>query len=145
MGAKGELKELQKRKGAITKKLQEDAKTLEAKKRRVLQLQIMKFGSEIDIDDLESKSDKSTEEELNRQIEEIERNFRKEQAKLMKRKDKLTDKLVEVTKINTDLMKKLAELTNAKLEIGRELNHLPPVTTGDDKLVELQEQKEMRK
>lgn len=143
--AKGSLKDLQRRKGAIEKKLRDDFRAIEAKKHKATQVQMMKFGGVIDIDELEKKSDKSSEEEINRQIEEIERNFRKEQSKMIRKRDKLTDKLVEVTKINTTLMKELGELTSKKLEIGRELNHLPPVTTGDDKLAELQEQKEMRK
>ena len=106
---------------------------------------MMKFGAEVDIDDLEKKLDKTSEEEISRQIEEIEKNFRKEQSKLMKQHDKLTDKLVKLTKTNTALMKELGDLTKAKMDIERELNHVPPVTTGDAKLAELQDQKEMRK
>ena len=63
----------------------------------------------------------------------------------MKQHDKLTDKLVKLTKTNTALMKELGDLTKAKMDIERELNHVPPVTTGDAELAELQDQKEMRR
>ena len=62
--------------------------------------------------------------------------------KLIEEQDRLTDKLIEVTKKNTSLMANIASLTKSKLEIGRELNHARIESTGDAKLVELADQQD---
>ena len=77
-------------------------------------MQFLKFGREVDIDELEAMADRSAETEIENNITEIEVNFRNQQAKLLREKDKLTDKLMAITKKNTSLMNEVSKLFTNK-------------------------------
>lgn len=94
--AKADLRKLHKQKVVIEKNLKARHAEISEKKARVLSVQMMKFGREIDIDELEEKSDRSWEYEIEANISDIEAKFRNQQAKLALEQEALTDKLIEV-------------------------------------------------
>merc|ERR1711991_1004294 len=106
--ARVELKSLHKQKTSIERTLRQQRAAIEEKKEKVNDLQILKFGREVDIDELEAMADRSAETEIENNITEIEVNFRNQQAKLLREKDKLTDKLMAITKKNTSLMNEVS-------------------------------------
>jgi len=140
--ARADLKTLHKQKTSIERTLRQQRAAIDEKKGKVNDLQILKFGREVDIDELEAMADRSAETEIENSITEIEENFRIQQAKLLKEKDKLTDKLVGVTKKNTELMNTVSKLTGTKLAIARELNNVKVESTGDSKLAQMAEEAE---
>merc|ERR1711871_8787 len=140
--ARVELKSLHKQKTSIERTLRQQRAAIEEKKEKLKNLQILKFGREVDIDDLEALADRSAEKEIENSIAEIEENFRVQQAKLLKEKDKLTDKFIRVTKENTALMNELSGLTKKRLDITRELNSVKMESTGDSKLAAMAEEAE---
>ena len=95
--ARANLKTLHKQKISIEKSLKVRNSEISEKKARVLKVQMLKFGREIDIDVLEQQSDRTWENEIEAKIVEIEESYRLKQAQLSKEQDALTDKLIEVT------------------------------------------------
>merc|ERR1712072_1043425 len=140
--SRADLKTLHKQKNAIEKTLRVQRAANEEKKSKVNNLQFLKFGREVDIDELEAMADRSAETEIENNITEIEENFRIQQARLLKEKDKLTDKLMSITQKNTELMKDLSGLTQTKLDVTRELNNVKVESTGDSKLADMAEEAE---
>ena len=76
----------------------------------------------IDLDELEAKSDRSKEIEAENQLKDDETNFKIKMAKLAKETHDLNEQLFVVTSQNTKLLNEVAELTDMKLNITRELN-----------------------
>ena len=94
--AKNNFKALHKQKVLIEKNIKIRNTEISDKKAKVLSVQMMKFGKEIDIDELEQKSDRSWEYEIEDGITSLEEKFRTQQLLLEKEQDALTDKLIEV-------------------------------------------------
>jgi WD40 repeat protein len=85
-------------------------------------LQMLKFGREIDLDDLEAASNRSREKEAERQMEIQEKKSRDLVAKLVHEGASLNEKLNEITLANTDLLAVVGDLTENRLKITRDLN-----------------------
>jgi chromosome segregation ATPase len=94
--ARKSLKALHKQKVSIERNLKTRNAEISEKKARVLNVQMMKFGKEIDIDVLEQQSDRSWEFEIEKKIENIEEKFAVQQTKLIREQDLLTDRLMQV-------------------------------------------------
>merc|ERR1711991_218033 len=143
--AKADLKTLHKQKKLIERSLKVQVSSNEEKKSKVYQVQLLKFGREVDIDQLEQMADRSLEHEIENNIVEIEEDFRSEQSKLLAQKGRLTDSLVEITKRNTGLLQRVADMTTTKIDITRELNHVKVDSTGDSRLAEIAEKQELER
>ena len=94
--AKTSLKALHKQRVSIERNLKIRNAEISEKKARVLNVQMMKFGKEIDIDVLEQQSDRSWEFEIEKKIENIEEKFAMQQMKLIREQDLLTERLMQV-------------------------------------------------
>lgn len=105
----------------------------------------MKFGKQIDIDDLENRADKSFVMQIESEINSLQVGFREQHAKLVREREILSDKLVEATRRNTELVTTVANYTESKLEIARELNRARVDATGDSKSADLAEKQERDK
>ena len=139
------LTALHKQKNIISKNLKSRLVSLQEQKKKVQDVQLMKFGKEIDIDELAEKADQSYANTIELEIEELGTKFRNDQARLVRDEEKLTDRLVQITKENTELMRTIAAYTQSKLEIGRELNHARIESTGDTRSADLAEKAERDK
>jgi len=89
---------------------------------RCVELQMLKFGREIDLDELEAFSDRTKEMEMENILENERDKFEKESMKLTRQVNFAKEKLMEVTKENTKLLEEVAKLTNLKMKIAHELN-----------------------
>ena len=91
-------------------------------KAKVRDLQMLKFGREIDLDDLEAGSNRSREDEAERGLKEQEDAMQAIVWKLTKEGESLREKLAKVMVSNTELLRTVGELTEQKLNITRDLN-----------------------
>ena len=98
----------------------------------------------IDLDELESKSDRSKEIEAENQLKDDESNFKIKMAKLAKETTDLNEQLFVVTSRNTKLLNEVAELTDTKLNITRELNQ-PQSVAHTSKLDNFREAEETKR
>eukprot|EP00981_Chlorochromonas_danica_P000742 scaffold167_cov168-Ochromonas_danica.AAC.9 len=89
---------------------------------RCRDLQMLKFGREIDLDELEARSDRTKELEMEQIVAEERAKFEKENARLMKDVLAAQEKLAQVTVENTKLLEEVSRLTELKMTIAQELN-----------------------
>ena len=120
--AKVSFKELKNERKKFTK--ERDTKRLEIAglRKKVQDLQLLKFGKAIDIDEVEARADRSKEEDAEQLVRDAEENYRLEMYRLTKEMEQLQDKLAETTTRNTELLNVVADLTENKLNVTRALN-----------------------
>ena len=94
-------------------------KELEARARDV---QMLKFGQEVDLEMLEKMSVNKTAEDLRAQLKELEKANAKELRAWKKQMDEAAAELSAATKQNTEKLQRVAELTAAQHRLERELN-----------------------
>lgn len=83
---------------------------------------MLKFGREIDLDELEARSDRTKELEMEAIVAEERAKFERESAKLLKDVFFAQEKLAAATYENTKLLQEVGRLTEMKQEIARDLN-----------------------
>ena len=83
---------------------------------------MLKFGREIDLDDLEKASNRSREHEAERQLQLQEKRNEEIIIKLVREGESLKEELAQITTANTDLLTSVGDLTQQRLEITRDLN-----------------------
>jgi len=103
-----------------SKKVKEERlRELEARSRDV---QMLKFGQEVDLDVLEKMGVNKTAEELREQLKQLEKKNAKELRAWQKQIDQAAGELAGVTKQNTEKLERVAELTAAQHRLEKELN-----------------------
>lgn len=99
-------------------------------------LQMLKFGREIDLDELELYSDRTKEREVEASLDDGRLRFEKESNILVQKVNMAQERLMQVTKNSTKLLEEVAKLSEAKLRLTRELNQpgrtIAPTNTLDD-------------
>ena len=120
--AKVSFKELKNERRKFTK--ERDTKRIEiaALRKKVQDLQLLKFGKSIDIDEVEERADRTKEEEAEQLVHDAEEKYREEMYRLTKEMEHLQDRLAETTIQNTELLNVVADLTENRLNITRSLN-----------------------
>ena len=98
----------------------------------------------IDLDELEAKSDRSKEIEAENLVKEDEQQFKLKMAKLMRESGELHEQLYAMTSRNTRLLSEVAELTEVKLSVTRELNQ-PQSVAHTSKLDSFREAEETKR
>ena len=83
---------------------------------------MLKFGREIDLDDLETASNRSREHEAERQLQIQEKHNEEIISKLVREGEVVKEELTQITTANTELLAKVGDLTQQRLEITRDLN-----------------------
>lgn len=103
-----------------SKKVKEEKlKELEARARDV---QMLKFGQEVDLEVLEKMSVNKTAEELKQQLKKLEGKNSRELKAWQVQIDEAAAELASVTKQNTEKLERVAELTSAQHRLEKELN-----------------------
>lgn len=120
--AKIDFRYLQREKGTLAKEVELQQTKIEAAKQKVDQMMTTKFGFVIDLDELEKGSDRRVEDDAESALRKVEEAFEKDLTMLAHEKYALKCRIAEVTTRNTELLNKVAELTDAKLQLTRELN-----------------------
>lgn len=85
-------------------------------------LQMLKFGREIDLDDLEAASNRSREKDAEKALETQERKNEDAVLRLVKDGEVLREELSRITLDNTELLSVVGDLTEHRLRITRDLN-----------------------
>ncbi len=98
---------------------EEKLKELEARARDV---QMLKFGQEVDLEVLEKMSGNKTAEELKLQLKKLEAKNARELKAWQVQIDEAAAELASVTKQNTEKLERVAELTSAQHRLEKELN-----------------------
>jgi len=101
------------------KQKEERLRELEARSRDV---QMLKFGQEVDLDVLEKMGVNKTAEELREQLKQLEKKNSKELRAWQKQIDQAAGELAGVTKQNTEKLERVADLTAAQHRLEKELN-----------------------
>ena len=95
--SKDNFKLLHKERAQLVKERESKESETQNWKDRCRDLQMLKFGREIDLDELESFSDRTKEMEVEAILEEEREKFEKESIRLMKEVNQAKEKLVEVS------------------------------------------------
>ena len=120
--ARKQYGELRKERVVLSKLRDAQQEKISQWKAKARDLQMLKFGREIDLDDLEAGSNRSREDEAEHSLTEQEKAFSDIIRKLTKEGEALREKLAGIMVKNTDLLKKVGECTEEKLTITRDLN-----------------------
>lgn len=94
--AQKSLKDLHKERVRLKREKEARQEEITALENKCNELQMLKFGRIIHLDDLEIGSDRSKEEEAEAQIKFLEKEYRKEHAALMKEIEQLQEQLAVV-------------------------------------------------
>lgn len=94
--AKEDFKHLHRERGQLTRERDAQKGEIEQWSARCRELQMLKFGREIDLDELEANSDRSKEKEAEGQLVEDAEKFKAKSAKQMALSSKLQEQLAEV-------------------------------------------------
>ncbi len=153
--AKTDFKNLHGEKNNLLRQRESKENDKNSWQQRCVELQMLKFGREIDLDELEAYSDRTKEMEMESILETERERFEKESAKLTKQVNQAKERLMEVcylrvsftslnlpsydvqvTKENTKLLEEVAKLTDLKMKIAHELNapgqNIAPPKAADD-------------
>ena len=96
------------------------------------------------MDELEAKSDRSKETEAENQLKDEEQSYKVKMARLLKETNDLNEQLFAVTNRNTELLSEVANLTELKLAVTRELNQ-PQTVAHSSKLDNFREVEETKR
>jgi WD40 repeat protein len=121
--ARSQYGELKKERVALSRLRDAQQEKISSWKAKVRDLQMLKFGREMDLDDLEAGSNRSLEDEAERGLKEQEDAMQAIVWKLTKEGEALREKLAKVMLSNTELLREVGELTESKLSITRDLNN----------------------
>ena len=145
--ARRDFKALHKERSRLEKEVKTGKSSWEEWSRKCTDLQMLKFGKLIDLDELEAGSDTTKLVEAESNVKAIETEYLDSSVKLMKAKDRLQDKLSEITLENTKLLKQISDLTSRKIDLNQILNNPGEIVSGDTKLAmakEIEEKKNIR-
>eukprot|EP00605_Chrysophyceae_sp_TOSAG23-4_P000185 GSChrysophyteH1.ASY1.ANO1.219.1 assembled CDS len=120
--ARKQYGELRKERVVLSRLRDTQQEKISSWKSRVRDLQMLKFGREIDLDDLEAGSNRSREEEAERGLKEQEDRTASTVYKLTREGERLREKLAKAMVSNTELLRHVGDLTEQKLTITRDLN-----------------------
>jgi WD40 repeat protein len=120
--AKDDFRELHKDRSKLAKERELKESETEMWKTRCRELQLLKFGREIDLDELESSSDRSKEREMEGQLAMEREKFEAEARVLLKEVNMSKEQYINITKDNTRQLHELARLMDLKVKIANELN-----------------------
>lgn len=95
--AKEDFKHLHRERGLLTKERDNQQKDIEVWSARCKELQMLKFGREIDLDELEANSDRSKEKEAEAQLAEEGEKFKMKSMAILKTSSKLEEQLASVS------------------------------------------------
>jgi len=142
--AKVDFKQLHRERASLERQVKVGKGQIEDWTIKCNDLQMLKFGKMIDLDELEAGSDTTRIDEAEAQCAAVEKRFQSSSARLVKQKELLQDKLSEVTIANTALLARISELTESKLGLNRSLNHPGQAMSGDMKLAYMKEIEEKK-
>ena len=120
--ARKQYSELRKERVVLSKSRDMQFENISKWKAKVRDLQMLKFGREIDLDDLEAGSNRSKEDEAEKGLKEQEDANTSIAWKLTKEGEHLREKLAKAMVSNTELLRTVGDLTEDKLNITRDLN-----------------------
>lgn len=143
--AKDSFRQLHRERGVLIKERESKQAETEAWSSKCLELQMLKFGRVIDLDELEARSDRSKEKEAEGGLKDDEEAFKARAAVYTKEAAALQEKLSQVTQRNTQLLNEVAELTETQLQISRELNAPGQVVSNTSKLDNFKEAEEEKR
>lgn len=102
--AKEDFKHLHRERGLLTKERDNQQKDIEVWSARCKELQMLKFGREIDLDELEANSDRSKEKEAEAQLAEEGEKFKMKSLAILKTSSKLEEQLASVSIVHYFLL-----------------------------------------
>ncbi len=143
--AKESLRHLHKERGVLIKERENQQSHIETWSSRCLDLQMLKFGRVIDLDELEARSDRLRGDKDDGALREDEDGFKQRSSALSKETLALQEQLTQVTLRNTQLLNEVAELTETQLSISRELNAPGQVVSSASKLDNFKEAEESKR
>jgi len=142
--AKVDFKQLHRTRGVLTRECENKGKEIELWSSRCKDLQMLKFGKEIDLDELEANSDRSKELEAEDKLKKEEEAYKLKLARQNRETQYLLEKLQEATVRNTELLNEVGDLTDVKLSVSRELN-MPQNIQHSSKLDNFKESEETKR
>mmetsp|Transcript_17896 Transcript_17896/g.30098 ORF Transcript_17896/g.30098 Transcript_17896/m.30098 type:complete len:824 (+) Transcript_17896:3-2474(+) len=143
--AKEDFRFLHRERGLLTKERENRMKEIEVWSARCKDLQMLKFGREIDLDELEASSDRSKERDAEGMLMDDAEKFRMKSNKVFKESARLEEELAAVTQRNTTLLNEVAQLTEMQSRISKELNAPGQVVTHTSKLDNFKESEEQKR
>ncbi len=120
------FKELHDTRVQLKKEKQSLQKQIDALTKKCDDLQMLKFGRVLNLDELEAGADHSKEDEAELGVKEVEKSSRLAQNKLTIEINKLKEVLSEITVENTKLLNTVAELTEKKMSLNKDLDEDQP-------------------
>lgn len=165
--ARANFQELHKERVRLNREREKKREEIAAWEKRCSELQMLKFGRVIDIDELESEADRTKEEEAEAAVREIQENLNLKTKELAQEIEQLQAQLAAVrdsalivlelcshiflsmsmqtTLKNTELLNMVGELTEQKLTITRELNSTGEAAPQENKIDEFREKEERKR
>lgn len=142
--ARGDLNALHKERTRLEKEREEQRAEIDVWAEKLKELQMLKFGRLVDMDEIEDGSDRSREDEMLSTLKMNEDRHAGMVSKLMKEKERLKDEVAQATRQNTDLLRQVASLSEAKLTVTRALNESASVAVSkpDPKVAAFKEAQE---
>jgi len=114
--------ELRKERVALSKLRDVQLEKITMWKAKSRDLQMLKFGREVDLDDLEAGSNRSREDEAERALKAQEDAYQETVWRLTKEGETLRERLAKAMVNNTQLLRTVGEFTEQRLNITRDLN-----------------------
>ena len=142
--ARVDFKQLHRERASLERQVKAGKVKIEDWTAKCTDLQMLKFGKLIDLDELEAGSDTTRIDEAEAQCIGVEKRFQSSSARLVRQQEQLQDKLSEVTIANTTLLAQISSLTEKKLTLNRSLNHPGQAMSGDMKLAFMKEIEEKK-
>jgi len=143
--AKEDFRYLHRERGMLTKEREKQQKDIETWSARCRDLQMLKFGKEIDLDELEATSDRSKEREAEALLVDDAEKFKMNSSKLARETTRIEEALMEVTRRNTQLLSEVAELKEMQSQTSKELNAPGQIVTHTSKLDNFREVEEQKR
>ena len=139
------LRELYKERLRLNKERDVRMEEIEIWDQKCKNIQMLKFGRILDLDAVEAGSDRSKEIEAEKTVKKVEEETRVKLYRLQKEVDGLEEKLAETTVRNTELLNTVANLTESRLIITRDLNSNKGPSVSEDSAIVAHREKEERK
>jgi len=114
--------ELRKERVALSRLRDAQLEKISMWKAKSRDLQMLKFGREVDLDDLEAGSNRTREDEAERGLKAQEDAYQETVWKLTKEGEVLRERLAKVMVNNTQLLRTVGDFSEMKLNITRDLN-----------------------
>ena len=143
--SRGNFRELRKDRVRLSKDCDTKRESIEGLKNKCTDLQALKFGKVIDIDELEAGSDRTVEEQLEKVIADSRGQYVAEIDKLVAEQQRLEEELYNVTKQNSEKLSSISQLAQTRLDITRELNEKGDKVSKDSKFDDLRDKDERKR